>query len=75
MWWRNFPDPFLKKKIEHHFGSIVKSFIHVAFIVCQVEGYLKKSKLSCRPLALTSNKAFLKNKRRSGTSLPASSSP
>ena len=29
-----------------------------AFIVCQVEGYLKILKLSCRPHAVTSCKAF-----------------
>ena len=40
--------------------------------VWQVEGYRNILKLSCRPLAFTSYKAFLKNKKRSGTSLPAS---
>ena len=43
-----------------------------AFIVYQVEDYGNTLKLSCRPLAFTSYKAFLKNKKRSGTSLPAS---
>ena len=43
------------------------------FNVCQVEGYRFILKLSCRPLALnTSFKAFLKNKKRSGASLPES---
>ena len=42
------------------------------FIVYQVEGYQNILKLSCRPLAFTSYKAFLKNKKRYGTSLPAS---
>ena len=42
------------------------------FTVCQVEVYWNTLKLSCRPLAFTSAKAFLKNKNRSGTSLPAS---
>ena len=44
-----------------------------SFIECQVEGYKNIFKLSCRPFALfTSYKAFLKNKKRSKTSLPAS---
>ena len=42
------------------------------FIVCRVEDYRNMLKLTCRPLALTSYKAFLKNKERSETSLPAS---
>ena len=37
----------------------------------QVEGYQIKLKLRCRPVAFNSFKAFLKNKRRTGTSLPA----
>ena len=41
------------------------------FIVCQVEGYRNILKLRCRPLAFTSYKAFLKIKKRSGTSLLA----
>ena len=44
-------------------------------IACQAEGYLKMLKLSCRPLAFTSYKTFLKNKKSSGTSFPASFSP
>ena len=42
------------------------------FIVCQVKRYQVIVKRSCRPLAFTSYKAFLKNKKRSGTNLPAS---
>ena len=41
------------------------------FIVWQVEGYRSILKPSWRPLAFTSNWAFLKNKKRSGTSLLA----
>ena len=37
-------------------------------------GYQNILKLSCRPLAFNSYKAFLKYKKRSGTSLPVSSS-
>ena len=41
--------------------------------LCQVEDYRKWLKLSCRPPALISYKAFLKNKKkRSGISLPVS---
>ena len=40
------------------------------FIVCGVEGYQNITKLRCRPLAYSSNKAFLRNKKRSGSSLP-----
>ena len=66
-----FPDLFLKIKIEHISGSIVQSFTKFAFIVCQVEGCRNILKLSCSPFAFTSYKAFLKNKKRSETSLPA----
>ena len=34
--------------------------IQFVFIICQVEGYQNILKLSCRPLAFTSYKAFLK---------------
>ena len=37
-------------------------------IVCKVEDYRSILKLSSRPLAFTSYKAFLKNKKRFGTS-------
>ena len=39
------------------------SFTQFAFIVCQVEGYRNILKLSCRALAFTSNKAFLKKQK------------
>ena len=39
------------------------------FIVCQVEGYQNALKLSCKPFAFNSCKAFLKSKKRSGTNL------
>ena len=45
-------------------------FIQFVFTVCQVEGYQKILKLSCFPLAFTLHKAFLKDKKRSGTILP-----
>ena len=40
-------------------------------MICLVEGYRNILKLSCRPLAFTSYKAFLKNKKRSGTCAPS----
>ena len=42
------------------------------YIVCQVENCQNILKLSCRPLAFISHKAFLKNKKKPGTSLPTS---
>ena len=45
------------------------------FNVCQVECYVKILKLSYRPLAPTSYKDFLKNKKRSRTNLSVSFSP
>ena len=60
-----------KIEIAHISGSVVESFIQFVFIICQVEGYQNISKLSCRSLAFTSFKAFLKKKNRSGTSLLA----
>ena len=44
------------------------------FIECQVESYQNILKLNCRTIALNSYKAFLKNKNKkgTGTSLPAS---
>ena len=38
-------------------------WIYFVFIVCQIEYYRNWLKLSCRPLAFTSSKAFLKNKK------------
>ena len=57
------------QKIEHVSGSIVWSFIKFVFIVYEVGGYQNILKLTCRPLVFTSYKAFLKNKKRSGTIL------
>ena len=55
-------DPFLKNQIEHTSGSTVISFI-IFFLLCMhVEGYRYILKLRCTPFALTSVKAFLKNK-------------
>ena len=62
------PRPFPEKKIEHISRSIVSNFIQFVFIAWQVEGYRNILKLSCRPLAFTLFEAFLKYKKRSGTS-------
>ena len=67
-----FPDPFLKDQTWVYLWIDSLRFYTVSFFVCQVEDYQNILKLSCRPLAFTSYKAFLKNKKRSGTSLPAS---
>ena len=50
------------------------SFIELNFNVnvCEGEGYQSILKLSCRPFAFTLCKAFLKTKKRSGTSFSAS---
>ena len=62
----------VKIKIKHISGSIVLSFIQFVFIACQVEDYQNIVKLNCEPFDLISYRAFLKNRKRSGTSLPAS---
>ena len=61
--------PFSKKRKLTYLWINGLKFV---FIVCQVECYQSILKLSCRPLAFTSNKAFIKNKKRSRTILPAS---
>ena len=60
------PRPFSKK------SKLGISFIHFVFTVCQIEGYQNILKITCRTLAITSEKAFLTSKIRSGTSIPAS---
>ena len=59
---------------DHISGSMVSLFIQFVFIVCRFEGYQNILQPSCRPLALTLYNAFLKNKKSSRTSPPASSS-
>ena len=58
-----------KNKIQLISGSVVLSFIQFVFLVYHVNGHRNILKLSCRTLAFTSHKAFLK-KQRSGASLP-----
>ena len=63
------PDLFWKIIINRISESIGQSFMQFVFIVCQVEGYRNKLKISCKPLAFTSYQASFNNKKRSGTSL------
>ena len=64
-----FPDPFLKNKNWAYLWiNILKLHILFFLFVYQVEYIL----FYCLPLAFASYKAFLKNKKRSWTSLPAS---
>ena len=63
------PRPFPKKsKLNISLVQQSKVLYNLNFIVCHVEGYRNILKLICRPLASTSNKAFLRNKKMSGTS-------
>ena len=69
------PMSFSKKSklsisLDHYFKVLCSLFLICN--VCQVEGYQNILKISCRPLILTSHKAFLKNKKRSRASFPAS---
>ena len=68
------PRPFYKKSKLNASLDQYSKVLYFVLIVCQVEGYQKYLKLSSRPFTFTSCKAFLKkqNKKRSGTSFPAS---
>ena len=59
------PKPFsTKPKLRIFLDIFLEYFlIYFVFIVCQVEDYRTWLKVSCRPLAFTSSKAFLKNKK------------
>ena len=59
-----------KLKLSVSLNQQSKRLKQSVFIVCQIEGYRNILRLSCRPLAFTSQQAFLKNKKRSSTSLP-----
>ena len=66
-----FPHPFLKNQIWVYLSIISLKFHTVYFIILQVEDYRNILKLSSRPHAFTSNKAFSKTKRSLGlVSLP-----
>ena len=62
-----FPDPFLKNQNWAYLW--IKRFTQIVFTVNQVEDNQNILTPNCRLLAFTSYKAFLKNKKRSGTSL------
>ena len=67
-----FRRPFFKKpKLNISLDQYSKFLYIFFFIVWQVEDCRNRLKLSCRIIAFNSNKAFLKNKKRSGNSLPA----
>ena len=57
-----FLDPFLKK-LKLKITSLDQSFIQSVFIVRQGKGYQDILTLSCRPLAFTSYKGFLKKQK------------
>ena len=66
------PRPFCKNQNWARLSINSLKFIRFVFVLCQVEGYRNILKLNCKPLAFTSNNDFLKNKKRSETSRPAS---
>ena len=65
-----FSDSFLKIQNWAYLWINNLKFYKFVFIVCQVEGYQNILKLSCKLLAFTLIKAFLKTKKGLETSLP-----
>ena len=57
---------FFKMIISYLWINVLK-FDTVCFYCMPIEGYWNILKLSCKPLDFTSDKAFLKSKKRSGT--------
>ena len=73
MWWRNYSQVLskeLKSSISLDQQSNVLYSLFLLYV--QVEEYRNTLKLSYRPFAFTSYKAFSKNKKMSGTSFLAS---
>ena len=67
------PRPFFKiSKLSVSLDRRSKVLYNLFFVVCRVKVYPNILKLRCGSLAFTSYKAFLKIKKRSGTSLPPS---
>ena len=69
------PRPFSEKStLSKSLNQQTEHFIPLAFIVCtsSLYDYQNLLKLRYSPLAFTLCKSFLKNKNRSGTSLPLS---
>ena len=60
---------FSKKKKRSYLWINNLKCIQFVFIVCQVEDNQNILKLGCRPFPFTSYKTFVKNKKRSATSL------
>ena len=66
-----FPDTFLKNQNWPYLWINILKFYIFYFYCLQVEDYRNWLKLIWQPVAFISNKVFLKNKKRPGTSLPA----
>ena len=66
------PDPLLKNENWAYLLINYLKFYTVCFYHMPSWGYQNMLRLSSKPLAITSYKAFLKNKKRSGIRLPAS---
>ena len=61
-----FPDPFLKKlKLSVSLDQYSKGSysLFLCYAICQVEDYQNILKLSCKPLAFTLYKAFVKKEK------------
>ena len=70
---KTIPAPFFKKsKLSISLDQYSKVLYILFLLFAKFEDYRNWLKLNCRPPIFTSNKAFLKNKERSGTSFPAS---
>ena len=67
-----FADPFLKNQIWAYLWINSLKLYRVSFYCMPSWGLSKDIEISCKQLAFTLCKAFLKNKKRSGTSRPAS---
>ena len=65
------PRPFSGKLKWAYLWINSLKFYKLVLIVLQVESYWNILKLSCRPLAFASYWAYFRNKKKSGTSLPA----
>ena len=59
-----FPDPFLKSKLSMYLNQYSK-VLYSLFLLYAKLGTIKIYWKSCRPIAFTLYKAFLKNKKRS----------
>ena len=68
-----FPESILKNQNWVYLWINSLKFYTVCFYTIPSWGYQNKLELSCRPLAFTSCKVFYKNRKRPGTTLPASS--